>query len=73
MVLMEGSKGYAVESLQEILQQLGFYSGAITGTYDKQTKQAVALFQEKYLLSITGIADDRTQLIAAMKASVVRD
>ena len=41
-------KGYAVESLQDMLGQLGFYTGELSGDFDEETGRAVALFQEKY-------------------------
>ena len=67
--LMIGSTGYAVESLQEMLSSCG-YSIDVTGTYDELTKKIVCSFQEKEKIAVTGIADERTLTILAMRAAV---
>ena len=70
--MQRGSSGYGVESLQEMLQGLGFYIGRITGSYDTATERAVRDFQQENLMQPTGIADDRTLLIVAMRAAEVK-
>ena len=51
-----GSTGIPVQRLQSILQELGYYAGEATGTYDNATKKAVAAFQKKYGLKEDGVA-----------------
>lgn len=67
--LMIGSTGYAVKSLQEMLRSCG-YSIDVNGTYDELTKKTVCSFQEKEKIAVTGVADERTLTILAMKAAV---
>ena len=67
--LMRGSTGYAVESLQEMLCTCG-YIVDINGNYDNTTEQVVCRFQEKEKIAVTGIADERTQIVLAMRAAV---
>jgi len=64
-------KGYGVESLQEMLKQLGYFSGEPDGFYGVGTERAVALFQEKEGLEITGVADDNTLLVLAMRCAAL--
>ena len=66
--MMTGSEGYAVQSLQEMLNTCG-YETDITGRYDRDTKESVIRFQENESLAATGIADERTQLALAMRAA----
>lgn len=67
--LMIGSTGYAVKSLQEMLSQCG-YDVEVTETYDEKTKQVVSIFQKDERIAVTGVADERTLTILAMKAAV---
>ena len=71
MALVRGSRGYAVSSLQEMFHQLGFYTETISDKYNDATEKAVARFQEANGLAVTGVADDRTLTIVAMKCAVV--
>ena len=73
MMLMKNSEGYAVQSMQEILQDLGVFTGTVNGIYDRKTQKAVALFQEKNGLDPTGLADDETLVLIAIKSAVVKD
>jgi len=52
-----GDKGEAVEQLQRLLADAGFYAGAKEKEYDKKTAAAVARAQEYYGLLVTGSAD----------------
>lgn len=70
--LMMGSSGYAVESLQEMLNECG-YEIDVTGSYDDMTRQVVSSFQKKEKIAVTGIADERTLTTLAMRSAVVRD
>lgn len=68
-----GNRGYGVESLQEMLKEQGFFDGEIDGLYGEETQRAVALFQEREGLSITGEADDNMLMVLAMRCAVVGD
>ncbi len=70
--LMVGSSGYAVESLQEMLNKCG-YEIDVTGHYDDMTRQVVRSFQQKEKITVTGVADERTLTTLAMRSAVVRD
>ena len=48
-----GDTGTHVNQLQEMLAELGLYSGAVNGKYDAATVQAVKDFQTKYNLPVT--------------------
>ena len=54
-------KGALVISVQTRLKELGYYTGAISGTYDKATRTAVVAFQKKSGLSADGICGEKTQ------------
>ena len=58
--IREGSRGAEVIKLQEILNQLNFYSGAIDGVFGAQTKDAVVRFQGVYGLVTDGIVGPNT-------------
>lgn len=58
--LRQGSQGNAVRMLQENLTLLDFYSGSITGSYGRLTKEAVRRFQKEHRLSADGVAGPRT-------------
>jgi peptidoglycan hydrolase-like protein with peptidoglycan-binding domain len=55
-LLRVGDSGQAVSELQTRLQALGFYQGAVSGTYDSTTEAAVTAFQQSQGLTIDGIA-----------------
>ena len=61
--LRTGDEGEDVRFLQVRLEDLGYYSGEITGTYSKETGEAVRRFQGDYGLEETGIADVMTQIL----------
>ncbi|MBQ8619961.1 MAG: peptidoglycan-binding protein [Clostridia bacterium] len=58
--LREGAKSDAVRILQENLTLLEYYSGSITGSYGRLTKEAVRKFQRDNELSADGVAGPRT-------------
>ena len=72
ITLRTGMKGHAVEALQDMLSKLGYYKGNIDGSYGRETRAAVAAFQEAGHLLPTGVADERTLLSLAGKSAVVR-
>lgn len=57
-----GSTGGEVTQIQQKLQSLGFYSGAVDGIYGKQTRDAVTAFQRSVGLTPDGIAGSKTLL-----------
>ncbi|MEM9482560.1 MAG: peptidoglycan-binding protein [Cyanobacteria bacterium P01_F01_bin.116] len=59
-VLSEGSRGPAVQELQERLDQRGLFPAAKDGVYGPATTQAVRQFQRIRRLEVTGIADAQT-------------
>lgn len=68
IILRLGSVGGAVVQLQQHLQVLGYYDGAITGYYGVITQAAVERFQAVIGLRPTGIVDDDT--LAALEAEI---
>ncbi len=61
----EGDTGSTVRWIQEALDELGYYSGEITGHYGSKTKEAVRKFQRDHGLSGDGVAGPKT--IAALQ------
>ena len=59
-VLELGSQGTAVSELQAALKLLGYYSGAVSGTFDRATADAVSGFQQAAGLTPNGIVDAKT-------------
>ncbi|MDD1418327.1 peptidoglycan-binding protein [Dolichospermum sp. ST_sed1] len=55
-----GSQGEKVTELQAALKLLGFYSGAVDGTYQQSTVIAVAQFQQAAGLNPSGNVDNIT-------------
>jgi peptidoglycan hydrolase-like protein with peptidoglycan-binding domain len=55
-----GSQGERVVELQAALKLLGFYSGAVDGTYQQDTAIAVSQFQQAAGLSPKGMVDNIT-------------
>jgi hypothetical protein len=59
-LLRLGSRGEAVSQLQQRLQQLGHYTGAVDGVYGQLTFAAVTQFQQAEGLTVDGIAGPAT-------------
>ncbi|MGP1375524.1 MAG: peptidoglycan-binding domain-containing protein [Almyronema sp.] len=59
-VLRQGMYGPAVARLQQRLQALGFYSGAIDGIFGPATERAVQQAQRQYQLTADGIVGSAT-------------
>ena len=55
--------GALVGELQQMLKDLGYYTGTITNKYDADTKKAVAAFQKKNGLKSDGIAGAETRTL----------
>ncbi|MBD2481350.1 peptidoglycan-binding protein [Planktothrix sp. FACHB-1365] len=58
--LQLGDYGSAVATLQEALQNLGFYDGSITAYFDDRTEVAVQRFQQSQGIPATGVATSTT-------------
>ncbi|MEH2194335.1 MAG: peptidoglycan-binding domain-containing protein [Nostoc sp.] len=59
-ILKVGSQGERVSELQAALKLLGFYSGAVDGTYSENTASAVSRFKQAAGLNPDGIVDANT-------------
>ncbi|WP_280771033.1 peptidoglycan-binding protein [Salipaludibacillus daqingensis] len=59
-ILREGDEGNVVLYLQEDLQQLGYYQGALDGKFGPLTYQAVIDFQTEQEIAIDGLAGPET-------------
>ncbi len=56
-----GDKGMIVRSIQSMLADKGYYTGATTGTYDNKTVTAMKAFQKKNGLTQDGICGEESQ------------
>jgi hypothetical protein len=56
ITLIIGSQGDRVRLLQNNLKELGYFTGAINGVFDENTRQAVIKFQTEKGLQVNGIA-----------------
>ncbi len=61
--LGSGASGPAVTRLQQLLAELGLFSGQTTGVYDEATAAAVSTFQASYGLEPDGVAGTITQIV----------
>ncbi len=61
VTMKQGNTGEAVGKLQQRLKDLGYYTGAVSNTYDAATKSAVQAFQKKNGLKSDGAAGAATQ------------
>ncbi|HEX9978222.1 MAG TPA: peptidoglycan-binding domain-containing protein [Acidimicrobiia bacterium] len=59
-VLRPGDEGEGVSTLQSDLAAIGYFPGAVNGTYDDATEEAVRLFQRDYRLGVDGKAGPST-------------
>jgi len=56
--LVEGDEGEEVETLQELLAELGYFEEEVSGTFDHATRLALEEFQEEQGLYVTGEMDE---------------
>lgn len=61
--IASGAKGTAVRQMQQQLAKLGYYTGKVDGICGSGTLNAVAKFQKKANLKLTGRADSTTLLL----------
>ena len=59
--IRQGDKGVIVRTVQSVLFAKGYYTGAISGTYDSATVSAVKAFQQKNGLKADGVCGAQTQ------------
>ena len=59
-VLGLGSTGSAVKDLQAMLALMGYYAGAVDGTYEQMTEEAVRQFQTDAGLTVDGVVGPLT-------------
>lgn len=69
--LSEGTKHPIIVEIHQALSALGIYQGQIHETYDAQTSQAVANFQETERLDVTGQLDPITY--CRLQAAIVTE
>ncbi len=62
-LLYSGSSGDAVKALQSALKELGFYTGAVDGSFGSGTRSAMTAFQKMNGLAQSGTADAATQTL----------
>jgi|GEM_PF-809126 len=72
-VCAAGQSGSAVRLLQCTLRDMGYFTGAATGVYGSETRQAVAAFQSQAGLAITGDADQDTCVLLYEQAAQSED
>ncbi len=71
--LASGSKGEAVEQLQQRLKDLGYYDGKVDGDFGSGTKKAVKWFQRQNGLNADGVVGAATRaLLYSDKAQMAR-
>ena len=46
--------------MQRVLQELGCYTGDLTGSLGVDTRQALTAYQQDYGLDTTGVVDEAT-------------
>lgn len=51
-----GDTGFAVQTLQQRLKDLGYFAGGVSGIFDAETETAVKRFEQTYGLMQTGMA-----------------
>lgn len=65
--------GDAVVTVQTQLKALGYYTGDVTGTYDKATRTALKAFQKKNGLTADGKAGAETQNLLVSGNALAKD
>ena len=73
ITISEGMSGPVVKKLQEALQSLGLYSGAIDSIYDVEVSDAVTIFQKVCGYDADGVATAEVQQAIYYELSQVRE
>lgn len=68
--LRRGSRGAAVQQLQQRLTTLNYYRGPVTGVFGPQTEAAVKRFQQAHNLTADGIVGPKTLQVMQGSARV---
>ncbi len=61
-VLAFGEQGHSVSWLQDALSQLGYYDGAVSGLFDRATREGLQAFQRGHALEADGMAGPLTRM-----------
>ena len=67
-----GEKGEAVSDIQEKLQELGYYTGAISAKFDTETQKAFKRFEKENNLKNDGVASREDQIVLYSTEVIVR-
>ena len=67
-----GEKGEAVSDIQEKLQELGYYTGAISAKFDTETQKAFKRFEKENDLKNDGVASREDQIVLYSTEVIVR-
>ena len=62
-ILAFGEQGHSVIWLQEALAQLGYYDSAVTGLFDRATREGLQTFQRSQALEEDGVAGPLTRMV----------
>ena len=63
LTVRSGDQGVIVRTIQSKLQELGYYTGAVSGSYDAATVKAVRAFQKQNGMKQDGICGPDTQTL----------
>lgn len=66
----KGEYADGIAAMQQALTDLGLYYTSITGHFGERTEKAVRLFQKKAGLPQTGVADERTLELLALRTGM---
>ena len=67
ITLRRGDDNDRVKTLQRRLKTLNYYTGTVDGYYGRATEKAVELFQKNVDITVTGVANVRTQQLLFSK------
>ncbi|NLX83054.1 MAG: DUF3520 domain-containing protein [Clostridiales bacterium] len=71
--LQRGDFGEDVRTMQRRLQELGYYTGAVSGQFDEETEAALMDFQQQNNLLESGILDEITRNLLFSDAAEAAD
>ena len=67
--LRPGDKGYEVRAVQTVLQKQKFYTGEISGVYDRNTEQGIQAYQQANSLEPDGIVDKEILVLLGLHSN----